>query len=67
MIEPSREFLRLVHPRRGHAIDLERRWARHPLVARVARRIVCGVFAGPALVETFRVAEDGSFAGDDDQ
>ncbi len=36
----------------------------HPLVQHLARRAVWGVFTGDgALVATFRVAEDGSFAG----
>ena len=57
------------------AMCAQRRWKledfsafilHHPLVVHLARRLVWGVFQGPKLTQTFRIAEDGTFAGPDD-
>ncbi|MBK8594331.1 MAG: DUF4132 domain-containing protein [Holophagales bacterium] len=37
-------------------------FVQHPLVTHVVRRLVWGSYAGGKLLETFRVAEDGTFA-----
>jgi hypothetical protein len=59
-----------------HAMIAQRRWdARehrallvdHPLVGRVTRKLVWAVFAGDAIVKTFRVVEDGTLATDADE
>lgn len=42
-------------------------FVRHPLVGHLARRLVWGAFVDGALVETFRVAEDGSLASSLDE
>ncbi len=39
----------------------------HPLVGRVARKLVWAVFDGDAIASTFRVAEDGTLASDQDK
>ena len=56
----------MVTSRRFNAAHLVARWSRHALLAQAARRVVWGVFSGPSLVGTFRVAEDGSYADADD-
>ena len=45
-------------------------WAfilRHPLLVHLARRLLWGVFDGDKLTQTFRIAEDGTLAGPDDE
>lgn len=59
------------------AMIAQRRWepatfatylAGHPLVAHLVRRLVFGVYDGAGgLVASFRVAEDGTYAGPDDE
>jgi hypothetical protein len=39
----------------------------HPIQGRLARTLVWGAYSAGRLVHTFRVAEDGTFAGEDDE
>jgi hypothetical protein len=51
----------MVESRRFAVHDLEARWARHPLLVHVARRLVWRTHRGDEM-ETFRVVEDGTYA-----
>ncbi len=58
----------LVHQRRWAADDFGRFLVRHPLTGAVARRLVWGRFAPDgSLAGTFRVTEEGEYAGPDDR
>lgn len=57
------------------AMSAQRRWTfdsfkmlfvDHPLIGHVTRRLIWGVYEGDKLVRTFRVAEDRSFADEND-
>jgi hypothetical protein len=59
-----------------HAMIAQRRWdasehrallVDHPLAGRVARKLVWAVYANSELTSMFRVAEDGTFADDQDK
>lgn len=58
------------------AMCAQRRWkcdgykdfiVRHPLLGHLARRLLWGVYEGEKLQQTFRVAEDGTFASVEDE
>ena len=53
--------------RRWQRADFEVFILRHPLLVHLARRLLWGVFAGDKLTQTFRIAEDGTFAGPEDE
>jgi predicted DNA-binding WGR domain protein len=62
----TRLELAMCAQRRWQRADFETFILRHPLLVHLARRLLWGVFVGPELAQTFRIAEDGSFAGPDD-
>jgi hypothetical protein len=58
----------LVHQRRWAADDFARFLVRHPIVGAVARRLVWGWFGlDGSLAGTFRVTDEGEYAGPDDR
>lgn len=65
-IQLLRLELAMAHARRWRAADFETLLVHHPLLVHVVRRVVWGVYEGRRLVDTFRVAEDRTFANVDD-
>ena len=63
----TRLELAMCAQRRWQRADFEVFILRHPLLVHLARRLLWGVFAGDQLTQTFRVAEDGTFAGPEDE
>jgi hypothetical protein len=53
--------------RRFSVEHFETFFAKHPLVGHLAKRLLWGVYDGGRLVETLRIAEDGTYAGRDDE
>ena len=63
----TRLELAMCAQRRWQRADFEVFILRHPLLVHLARRLLWGVFAGDKLTQTFRIAEDGTFAGPEDE
>ncbi|MEJ3652152.1 DUF4132 domain-containing protein [Actinomycetes bacterium KLBMP 9759] len=59
--------LAMVTGRRWSGREFTDLFARHPLVAHLARRLVWARFADSAVAATFRIAEDGTLADLDDE
>lgn len=57
----------MVTGRRWSGEDFRRLLAKHPLLVHLVRRLVWGTFVEGELVSTFRVAEDGTLADQDDR
>ncbi len=65
-VQANRLEQSMVLGRRWSREAFERLLVRHPLMGHLARTLVWGTFDGSKVGSTFRVAEDGSLAGEDD-
>jgi hypothetical protein len=66
-IQITRLELAMGNARRWHAEEFRNFFVEHPLLTHLVRRLVWGVYVDGALQQTFRVAEDRSYADQHDE